>query len=169
MEGDVGCAQTLRRDDFYGVAEAASRRQLAHHGCRRDDHALVVAGHLRGDVVEHAVAAVVYLHDERGALAGVEAAVLPALHETHVLYAEAAPVGRCAPAVLPVGIAVIYAVVTVGIVARGVAVFIGFFFAAVQVGPDGGTAGGEIVFAGTPKEMTDRGSTITSEYLRKSL
>ena len=39
----------------------------------------------------------------------------------------------------------------------------------IDVGPDGGTAGGEIVFAGTPKEMTDRGSTITSEYLRKSL
>ncbi len=39
----------------------------------------------------------------------------------------------------------------------------------IDVGPDGGTAGGEIVFAGTPKEMADRGSTITSEYLRKSL
>ena len=39
----------------------------------------------------------------------------------------------------------------------------------IDVGPDGGTAGGEIVFTGTPKEMAEHGSTITSEYLRKSL
>ncbi len=39
----------------------------------------------------------------------------------------------------------------------------------IDVGPDGGTAGGEIVFAGTPKEMTEQASTITAEYLRKSL
>ena len=29
--------------------------------------------------------------------------------------------------------------------------------------------GGEIVFAGTPREMVERGRTITAEYLRKSL
>lgn len=39
----------------------------------------------------------------------------------------------------------------------------------IDVGPDGGTAGGEIVFTGTPKEMTDHAETITAKYLRKSL
>ena len=39
----------------------------------------------------------------------------------------------------------------------------------IDVGPDGGTAGGEIVFTGTVREMAEHGETITSEYLRKSL
>ena len=39
----------------------------------------------------------------------------------------------------------------------------------IDVGPDGGTAGGEIVFTGTPGEMIERSHTITAEYLRKSL
>ncbi|MGN0906421.1 MAG: ATP-binding cassette domain-containing protein, partial [Bullifex sp.] len=39
----------------------------------------------------------------------------------------------------------------------------------IDVGPDGGTRGGEVVFTGTPKEMLEYGKTITSEYLRKSL
>ena len=39
----------------------------------------------------------------------------------------------------------------------------------IDVGPDGGTAGGEIVFAGTPAEMAERSHTITAEYLRKAL
>ena len=39
----------------------------------------------------------------------------------------------------------------------------------IDVGPDGGTAGGEVVFAGTPKEMAERAHTITAEYLRRSL
>ena len=39
----------------------------------------------------------------------------------------------------------------------------------IDVGPDGGTAGGEIVFTGTPKDMAEHGNTITAEYLRKSL
>ncbi len=39
----------------------------------------------------------------------------------------------------------------------------------IDVGPDGGTAGGEIVFTGTAGEMAEHGSTITAEYLRKSL
>ena len=39
----------------------------------------------------------------------------------------------------------------------------------IDVGPDGGTAGGEIVFTGTPREMAETGDTITAEYLRKSL
>lgn len=39
----------------------------------------------------------------------------------------------------------------------------------IDVGPDGGTAGGEIVFTGTPREMVEQAHTITAEYLRKSL
>ena len=39
----------------------------------------------------------------------------------------------------------------------------------IDVGPDGGTAGGQIVFTGSPKEMAQRAQTITAEYLRKSL
>ena len=39
----------------------------------------------------------------------------------------------------------------------------------IDVGPDGGTKGGKIVFTGTPKEMIEHGNTITAEYLRKSL
>ena len=39
----------------------------------------------------------------------------------------------------------------------------------IDVGPDGGTKGGEIVFAGTPKEMIEHGDTITAEYLKKWL
>ena len=38
----------------------------------------------------------------------------------------------------------------------------------IDVGPDGGTAGGQIVFTGTPKEMVEQAHTITAEYLRKS-
>ena len=39
----------------------------------------------------------------------------------------------------------------------------------IDVGPDGGTAGGEVVFTGTPQEMIDTAQTITAKYLRKSL
>ncbi|MDO5390115.1 MAG: excinuclease ABC subunit UvrA [Eubacteriales bacterium] len=39
----------------------------------------------------------------------------------------------------------------------------------IDVGPDGGTAGGQIVFTGTPREMVDKAHTITAEYLRKSI
>ena len=39
----------------------------------------------------------------------------------------------------------------------------------IDVGPDGGTAGGQIVFAGTPREMAEHACTITAEYLRKSM
>lgn len=38
----------------------------------------------------------------------------------------------------------------------------------IDVGPDGGTAGGEIVFTGTPSEMIEKADTITARYLRKS-
>ena len=37
----------------------------------------------------------------------------------------------------------------------------------IDIGPDGGTKGGEVVFTGTPKEMVENGSTITAKYLRK--
>lgn len=37
----------------------------------------------------------------------------------------------------------------------------------IDVGPDGGSLGGEIVFTGTPQEMIENGTTITSMYLRK--
>ncbi|MGN0997349.1 MAG: ATP-binding cassette domain-containing protein, partial [Candidatus Ventricola sp.] len=39
----------------------------------------------------------------------------------------------------------------------------------IDVGPDGGTAGGEIVFTGTPRDMAEHGKTITADYLRQSL
>lgn len=39
----------------------------------------------------------------------------------------------------------------------------------IDVGPDGSTAGGEIVFTGTPREMVEQAHAITAEYLRKSL
>lgn len=39
----------------------------------------------------------------------------------------------------------------------------------IDVGPDGGTSGGEIVFAGTPRQMLEQGRTITAEYLRQSV
>lgn len=39
----------------------------------------------------------------------------------------------------------------------------------IDIGPDGGNAGGEVVFMGTPQEMVDSADTITSRYLRKSL
>ncbi len=39
----------------------------------------------------------------------------------------------------------------------------------IDIGPDGGTAGGEVVFTGTPQEMVDNSESITARYLRKSL
>ena len=38
----------------------------------------------------------------------------------------------------------------------------------IDIGPDGGTLGGEVVFAGTPKEMIENGDTITAIYLKKT-
>lgn len=37
----------------------------------------------------------------------------------------------------------------------------------IDIGPDGGTMGGEVVFTGTPKEMVETADTITARYLRK--
>ena len=37
----------------------------------------------------------------------------------------------------------------------------------IDIGPDGGTKGGEVVFTGMPKEMIESGKTITAKYLRK--
>lgn len=39
----------------------------------------------------------------------------------------------------------------------------------IDVGPDGGSAGGEVVFTGTPREMAENSRTITAEYLRRAL
>ncbi len=39
----------------------------------------------------------------------------------------------------------------------------------IDIGPDGGTAGGEVVFAGTPQEMVNHSDSITAKYLKKSL
>ena len=37
----------------------------------------------------------------------------------------------------------------------------------IDIGPDGGTSGGEVVFTGTPQEMMEHADTITAKYLRK--
>lgn len=37
----------------------------------------------------------------------------------------------------------------------------------IDIGPDGGNRGGEVVFAGTPQAMIDHSKTITAKYLRK--
>ena len=37
----------------------------------------------------------------------------------------------------------------------------------IDVGPDGGSAGGEIVYTGTPADMIAHAHTITAEFLRK--
>lgn len=37
----------------------------------------------------------------------------------------------------------------------------------IDIGPDGGTKGGEVVFMGTPKQMIESADTITAKYLRK--
>ncbi len=39
----------------------------------------------------------------------------------------------------------------------------------IDIGPDGGTEGGEVVFTGTPQEMVESANTITSLYLRNAL
>ena len=39
----------------------------------------------------------------------------------------------------------------------------------IDIGPDGGSSGGEIVFQGTVKDMVENSSTITAKYIRKSL
>lgn len=37
----------------------------------------------------------------------------------------------------------------------------------IDIGPDGGTQGGQVVFTGTPKEMIEKGETITARFLRR--
>ncbi|MCC0656386.1 excinuclease ABC subunit UvrA [Clostridioides sp. ES-S-0123-01] len=39
----------------------------------------------------------------------------------------------------------------------------------IDIGPDGGKNGGQVVFEGTPSEMLKKGNTITSDFLRKSI
>lgn len=38
----------------------------------------------------------------------------------------------------------------------------------IDIGPDGGKNGGQIVFAGTPLEMIEYGTSITAQYLKKA-
>lgn len=38
----------------------------------------------------------------------------------------------------------------------------------IDIGPDGGTSGGEVVFFGTPKLMIESSNTITAKYLKKA-
>ena len=38
----------------------------------------------------------------------------------------------------------------------------------IDLGPDGGKKGGEIMFAGTPQELVTRSNSLTAQYLRKS-
>ena len=38
----------------------------------------------------------------------------------------------------------------------------------IDIGPDGGSKGGEVVFTGTPLEMIESSNTITAQYLRKA-
>ena len=37
----------------------------------------------------------------------------------------------------------------------------------IDIGPGGGTSGGEVVVTGTPQEMMEHADTITAKYLRK--
>lgn len=39
----------------------------------------------------------------------------------------------------------------------------------IDIGPDGGSMGGKVVFTGTPQELADDSKTITAKYLQKSL
>jgi len=36
----------------------------------------------------------------------------------------------------------------------------------IDIGPEGGSAGGEVVFTGTPRELAEKGDTLTARYLR---
>ena len=37
----------------------------------------------------------------------------------------------------------------------------------IDLGPDAGDRGGEVVFAGTPEDMMSSGESFTAEYLRR--
>jgi excinuclease UvrABC ATPase subunit len=38
----------------------------------------------------------------------------------------------------------------------------------IDLGPDGGSKGGHLVFTGTPTELLDSKDSLTGEYLRRS-
>jgi excinuclease UvrABC ATPase subunit len=38
----------------------------------------------------------------------------------------------------------------------------------VDLGPDGGSRGGEVVFTGTPTQLRDAPNSLTAEYLRRT-
>lgn len=37
----------------------------------------------------------------------------------------------------------------------------------IDIGPDGGSSGGEVVFTGTVREMMEHGESITAKYIRR--
>ena len=37
----------------------------------------------------------------------------------------------------------------------------------IDLGPDAGDRGGEVVFAGTPEDLADKGNTFTAKYLKQ--
>ena len=39
----------------------------------------------------------------------------------------------------------------------------------VDIGPDGGIAGGEVVFAGTPEKLAQQSNNFTGKYLKEEL
>lgn len=39
----------------------------------------------------------------------------------------------------------------------------------IDLGPDGGKHGGEIVFEGTPRQLLEHPTSFTAEYLRREL
>ncbi|MMZ66419.1 UvrABC system protein A [compost metagenome] len=39
----------------------------------------------------------------------------------------------------------------------------------IDLGPDGGKQGGEIMFAGTPQDLVTRCNSITAQYLRNEI
>lgn len=39
----------------------------------------------------------------------------------------------------------------------------------IDIGPDGGSSGGEVVFQGTVQDMVEHSDTITARYIRKSI
>ena len=39
----------------------------------------------------------------------------------------------------------------------------------IDIGPDGGSKGGQVVYEGSPLEMAQKASTITAHYLRRDI
>jgi excinuclease UvrABC ATPase subunit len=39
----------------------------------------------------------------------------------------------------------------------------------IDLGPEGGSKGGEVIFAGTPQQLLEAEQSLTSQYLQRSL